>query len=45
MRKILFSVLALGAVSGLTGTLQSAKADDDDDRADRAFSVRDLRGS
>jgi hypothetical protein len=49
MKKILFSVLGLGvfslAVSGLTGTLQTAQADDDEDRIERTFSVRDLRGT
>jgi hypothetical protein len=45
MKKILCSVLALGAVAGVTGALQSVRADDDDDRSDRTFSVRDLRGS
>lgn len=45
MKKIFCSALVLGAVAGLTGTLQSARADDDDDRGERTFSVRDLRGS
>jgi hypothetical protein len=49
MKKISSSFLVLGifslAVTGLTGILQSAKADDDEDRADRIFSVRDLRGN
>jgi hypothetical protein len=44
MKKNLFSVLVLGAVSGLACTFQSAQADDDEDRGDRSFSVRDLRG-
>lgn len=45
MKKILVLGLIFSTVSALTGTLQSAKADDDDDRGDRSFSVRDLRGS
>ena len=49
MKRVLFSVLGVGlfslGVSGLTGTFQSAWADDDEDRSERTFSVRDLRGT